>query len=32
MSEYFMHFLKFTGGFAIIVAIALFGLKLTGTA
>lgn len=30
--EYFMRFLKFTGGFAIMVAIALFALKLTGTA
>jgi len=32
MSEYLMHFLKFAGGFAVIVAVALFGLKLTGTA
>jgi len=30
--EYFAHFLKFAGGFLVIVAIALFALKLTGTA
>jgi len=30
--EYLMHFLKFAAGFALIVAGALFIIKLTGTA
>jgi len=30
--DYFVRFLKFAGGFAIIITIALFALKLTGTA
>lgn len=30
--EYLTHFLKFVGIFAVILAVALFTLKLTGTA
>jgi len=30
--EYFVHFLKFAGGFLAILTLALFALKLTGTA
>jgi hypothetical protein len=28
--EYFFHFLKFLAGFAIIIAISLFGMQLVG--
>lgn len=30
--QHFLQFLKFVGGFAIIVALALFALKLTAVA
>ena len=32
MSEHFLAFLKFATGFAAIIVIAMFALKLTGTA
>lgn len=32
MSQHFVQFLKFAGGFLAILTLALFAIKLTGTA